>query len=207
MVSLNSTACLEQAPNGSWSRAPQIARAGDHHVAAAGDGRTPIASFRLRVPGSVVAAGLLFLALVLLAATLHAQDADDWRVTKPASVRFVAVDVFVDSGAQPLGAYQLTFFASRGDVKIVSIEGGEHPVFKEPPYYDPQAIQQERAVLAAFSTAPAGNLPKGKTRVATIHVQVSGAKEPEYKLNLTTAAASDAHPISAECSSRERNAK
>ena len=161
----------------------------------------------VRVLGSVVATCVLFIALVLVVRPLRAQDADDWRVTKPGGIRFVAVDVFVDSGAQPLGAYQLTFFASRGDVKIVSIEGGEHPGFKEPPYYDPQAIQRERAVLAAFSIAPAANLPKGKTRVATIHVQVSGAKEPEYKLNLTTAAASDAHPISAECSSRERNAK
>src|SRR6185503_6777104 len=65
------------------------------------------------------------------------------------AIRFNALDIFVDSGTRPLAAYQLTFTATTGDVKIVSIEGGEHPAFKEPPNYDPQAIQQERAILAA----------------------------------------------------------
>jgi hypothetical protein len=150
---------------------------------------------------------LLCLAACLVAGRSSAQETDDWRVTKRGGVRFVAVDVFVDSGTQTLAAYQLTFSASRGDVKIVSLEGGEHEEFKEPPYYDPKAIQRERAVLAAFSTGSAANLPKGRTRVATIHVQVSGPKQPEYRVKLTAAATSEGHAISAECSSRERNTK
>src|SRR5207247_3897063 len=130
-----------------------------------------------------------------------------WRVTRPGGIRFVAVDVFVDSGAQPLAAYQLTFFARRGDVKIVSIEGGEHPAFQQPPYYDPKAIQRERAVLAAFNTGPAGKLPTGRSRVATLHLQLNGARAPEYKVNLAAAASCDGRPIAVECSTRERSAR
>jgi hypothetical protein len=150
---------------------------------------------------------LLCFAVCLLSGRGSAQETGDWRVTKPGGIRFVAVEVFVDSGTQGLAAYQLTFAASRGDVKIVSIEGGEHPEFKQPPYYDAKAVQRERAVLAAFSTSAEANLPKGRTRVATIHLQVSGSREPKYKLDLTTAATSDGRAIAAECSLHERNTK
>jgi len=149
----------------------------------------------------------LILAVGLADARLQAQEADGWRVTRPGGVRFVAVDVFVDSGTQPLAAYQLTFFARRGDVKIVGIEGGEPPAFKEPPYYDPKAIQRERAILAAFNTARPEGLPTGRSRVATLHLQLNGAKAPEYKVSLATAAGCDGLPIAVECSARERSAK
>ena len=137
---------------------------------------------------SAAAAWLVMVALALTGSRLQAQDADGWRVTQPRATRFVAVDVFVDSGARPLAAYQFAFFAKRGDVKIVSIEGGEHPAFQEPPYYDLKAIQRERAVLAAFNTASAEKLPTGKSRVATLHLQVNRAKALEYKVSLAAAA-------------------
>jgi hypothetical protein len=103
------------------------------------------------------------------------------------NVRFAAVDIFLDPNGQPLAAYQLEFFSANGQVKIVSIEGGEHPAFKDAPYYDPKAIQSERVLLAAFSTKSAAGLPTTKTRVATIHVQITG-NAPEYKSKLNTAA-------------------
>lgn len=147
----------------------------------------------------LVVAGLVIVALTLVAVRLHAQDA--------AGVRFSSVDVFVDSGSQPLAAYQLTFTATRGDVKIVGVEGGEHPAFKEAPYYDPLAIQQERAILAAFNTAMVEQLPKGRTRVATVHVQILGSKEPAYAVKFETAANHEGAAMTARTSFQERSTK
>ena len=162
----------------------------------------PLRKFPHRLRMSVV-----LVTLALTGSRVQGQDADGWRATQPRATRFVAVDVFVDSGARPLAAYQFAFFAKRGDVKIVSIEGGEHPAFQEPPYYDPKAIQRERAVLAAFSTASAEKLPTGKSRVATLHLRVNRATALEYKVSLAAAASCDGRPISVECSSRERSAQ
>jgi len=116
---------------------------------------------------------------------------------EPASrVRFEAVDVFIDSHEQPLAAYQFELFATTGNVKIVGVEGGEHPAFHEPPYYDPAALTQDRIIIAAFSTAT--ELPSGRTRVARLHMQVNGAVEPQYKLRLIASATQDGGAIAAE---------
>ena len=120
-------------------------------------------------------------------------------------IRFNTVDVFVDAGTQPLAAYQLSFTATSGDVKIVGIEGGEHPAFREPPYYDPLAIQHERAILAAFNTASADRLPKGRTRVAIVHVQITGARTPVYAVKLEAAANQEGSRVVGQASFQERN--
>jgi len=117
------------------------------------------------------------------------------RKGAPERVRFEAVDVFVDSANAPLAAYQVEFAAETGTITIVGIEGGEHAAFKEPPYYDLKAIRNNRAVIAAFSTGK--ELPKGKTRVARIHVQVTGDVEPEYVVALRVAASADGEKIQA----------
>jgi len=103
-----------------------------------------------------------------------------------ASVRFEAIDIYVDSRDEPLAAYQFEFSDRTDSTKIVGIEGGEHPAFKEPPYYDPKALSKGRIIIAAFNTGP--DLPKGKTRVARLHVQIAGDQEPEYAVELTVAA-------------------
>jgi len=108
-----------------------------------------------------------------------------------AAIRFQAVHVYLDAKAESLAAYQIILRATKGDVKIVGIEGGEPGAFKQPPFYDPQAIQQERVILAAFSTRPKSELPTGKVRVATIHLQVSGDVEPEFETKLQAAANHD----------------
>ena len=125
--------------------------------------------------------------LVAVLAVLAFGQADLPDHADPA-VRFAAVDLFVDAGDKPLAAYQLEFKATAGQVTIVGIEGGQHAAFNAAPYHDPQAIQHERVILAAFSTAPAGTLPVGRTRVATIHVQITGDVEPRYAVKLTTSA-------------------
>lgn len=118
--------------------------------------------------------------------------------------RFRTVDLYVDSGQRPLAAYQLTFEARSAAVKIVGIEGGEAPAFRDPPYYDPQAIQKERVILAAFNTGAAAKLPKGRTRVATIHVRISGPAEPLYEVRLVTAGTVKARKITATVHAEER---
>lgn len=104
--------------------------------------------------------------------------------TRP--VRFFPLDVYVDSGTSELAAYQFELKATGGDVKIVGVEGGEHAAFANAPYYDPQALAQDRIIIAAFSTA--SDLPQGRTRVATLHLQAEGDAAPEYELILTVSA-------------------
>ena len=146
---------------------------------------------------------LLAVLLFGLAAELHAQE----PAAEEGRARFCAMDIFIDSGSTPLAAYQLELAATNGAAKIVGIEGGEHPAFRQPPFYDPKAMQHERVIIAAFSTNAPANLPKGKTRVATVHIQTSGAAEPEFQLKLEVAADSNGTRIPAEASVQERKAK
>lgn len=120
------------------------------------------------------------------------------------TIHFKTMDIFLDSREKPLAAYQLEFKSRAGNAKIVGVEGGEHAAFKEAPYYDAKAIQQERVIVAAFSTNAEGSLPKGKTRVATIHVQVTGDNNPDYSVELEAAADSQGKKISAEISFEQR---
>jgi hypothetical protein len=132
-------------------------------------------------------------------------------LAQPASpvpgVRFQAVDVFIDSGEIPLAAYQLEFTVRSGNARVVGVEGGEHAAFKEAPFYDPKAIQHERVIIAAFSTARARQLPKGKTRIATIHLQITGNSSVAFDVTNETAAAADGKRLTVRVSSAERDAK
>jgi hypothetical protein len=123
------------------------------------------------------------------------------------TVRFQAVEIFADSQTNTLAAYQLEFTVTSGNAKIVGIEGGEHPAFAEAPFYDPKAMQHERVILAAFSTQPANELPTGRTRVATIHLQISGTDEFKFETKLATAASSDGSKIAVTISATEKRAK
>jgi hypothetical protein len=120
------------------------------------------------------------------------------ETTNSANIRFRAVDVFVDSPDKPIAAYQIDFSVTNGVAKIVGIEGGEHPAFREAPFYDPKAMQHERVVIAAYSTEK--QLPSGKTRVATIHLQVAGDAEPQLGLRLEVVADADGKKINAKTS-------
>ncbi len=118
--------------------------------------------------------------------------------------RFCAVDIYVDSGSTPLAAYQLELAATNGAARIVGIEGGELAAFRQPPYYDPKAIQHERVILASFSTAAASELPTGKTRVATIHYQTTDTQPPRFELKGQTAGDAQGNRISVRASLEER---
>ena len=106
-----------------------------------------------------------------------------------AATRFEAIHIDIDSGDVPLAAYQFELSAKQGEMKIVGIENGEHPAYPNPPYYDRQAVnngQADRIIIADFATAQADQLPTGKTRVATIHLQTRG--EVTFELVLQAAA-------------------
>src|SRR5216117_3157588 len=143
----------------------------------------------------------ILILLVMLIGTLLAQPA------ATDGTRFQAVDIFIDSRQDPLAAYQLEFFVKNGNARVVGVEGGEHPAFKEAPFYDPKAIQQERVIIAAFSTSAADKLPKARTRVATIHLQITGHQKPEFHLRLETAATANGNKIPVAGTFEERKAK
>ncbi len=103
-----------------------------------------------------------------------------------AKVRFASLNVYVDSGDAMLAAYQFELITLSGKVKIVGIEGGAHEAFARPPYYDPAALAKDRVIVAAYSTS--AKLPRGRTRIARIHVQVTGDMAPDYEARLVTAA-------------------
>lgn len=121
------------------------------------------------------------------------------RASRPApelKTRFAPVHVYLDSGSKPLAAYQFELKAAAGQIKIVGVEGGEHPAFQEAPYYDPAALMNERIIIAAFNTGT--DLPIGRTRIATIHLQILGDTEPEYEIKLVTIGDAEGCEISAE---------
>ena len=111
-------------------------------------------------------------------------------------VRFAPVAIYLDSGSKPIAAYQFELKAAGGQIKIVGVEGGEHAAFKEAPYYDPAALANDHIIIAAFNTG--SDLPTGRTRIATIHLQIIGDAEPRYQLKLMAAADSEGRDIPAE---------
>jgi hypothetical protein len=120
-----------------------------------------------------------------------------------ARAEFQTIDIFVDSKGEALAAYQLEFSANQKAMRVVGVEGGDHEAFKKPPFYDPKAIQRNRVIIGTYSTAK--ELPIGKTRVATIHVQVSGTGAMDYRVKLQTAANSEGDSIAASATWRERD--
>jgi hypothetical protein len=141
---------------------------------------------------------LVMLMGMLLASAAGVQEQGPRFRAAGDAIRFETVDVFVDSGPSPLGAWQVQIKALAGDVKLVGIEGGDG-VYKDPPYYDAAALHEDqirdRIIIAAFSTGP--DLPTGKARVARLHVQVSGGGA-EYSVKLMTAGSADGTKIEAK---------
>ncbi len=138
---------------------------------------------------------------ILVFTQVGAQEADMPEPATQSSTRFEAVEVYLDSGETPLAAYQFEFAAGTGEIRIVGIEGGEHPAYEEPPYYDPAALSKGRIIIAAFDTGD--DLPTGKTRVARLHLQVIGDTEPEYVVKLDVAASTGGKRIPASVTLRK----
>jgi len=138
----------------------------------------------------------IVLACICLIVPVLAQESEQDYSTAQSGVRFAPLHIYIDSGNKSLAAYQFELKAVAGQIKIVGVEGGRHEAFKEAPYYDPAALAKDRIIIAAFSTG--SDLPKGRTRIATIHLQIIGETEPQYELKLTVAGDADAKEIPAE---------
>jgi hypothetical protein len=141
---------------------------------------------------------ICLVAISLILAFLYAEAGQAATKVGP-KVRFAPLHIFLDSGSRPLAAFQFELKAAAGQIKIVGVEGGQHAAFKEAPYYDKAALyKSNRIIIAAFNTG--SELPKGRTRIATIHLQIIGDAEPDYELKLTVAADADAKEIPAKIS-------
>lgn len=141
---------------------------------------------------------IILISVVVLVPVLAQPSQRDYPTEQP-RVRFIPLHVYLDSGGSALAAFQFELEATAGQVKIVGVEGGQHEAFsKTPPYYDPAALANNRIIIAAFSTQR--DLPKGRTRIATLHLQILGDVEPRYELKLIVAAGADGKEIPAKIS-------
>lgn len=139
----------------------------------------------------------IILTSVCVIVPVLARPAGQEYPTSQAKVRFAPLHIYLDSGERPLAAFQFELKATAGLVRIVGVEGGQHEAFnKTPPYYDPAALAKDRIIIAAFSTQR--NLPKGRIRIATLHLVILGDAEPQYELKLVVAADADGKEIPAE---------
>ena len=140
---------------------------------------------------------IILMSISVMVPVLARQSDSDYTEIQP-KVRFAPLHIYLDSGNKSLAAYQFELKASAGQIKIVGVEGGQHKAFDEAPYYDPAALANDRIIIAAFNIS--SELPKGLTRIATIHLQIIGDSEPDYELKLTVAADADANEIPAKIS-------
>ena len=139
---------------------------------------------------------VIILISILFVIPVLAQQSEQYETTTRQKVRFAPLHIYLDSGNQALAAYQFELKAIAGQIEIVGVENGEHSAFKEPPYYDPAARANDQIIIAAFSTDK--DLPKGRTRITTIQLQITGNTEPEYELELTVAGDANGKEIPAE---------
>ena len=137
----------------------------------------------------------ILVTLSIVAPLLASVPARTARKPAEGRVRFAPMHIYLDSGDRPLAAYQFELKARTGQIKIVGVEGGEPPAFHEAPYYDPAALMHDRIIIAAFNTGT--DLPHGRTRIATIHLEILGDSEPQYELKLFVAADTEGHSFPA----------
>lgn len=120
------------------------------------------------------------------------------------AAEFAVFDVFLQTGNDKLAAYQLKISDEHAAVKIVSVEGGEHPSFAEAPKFDPKAIQRDVIKIAAFSLEVGEKLPAGRVRVASLHVEIGPGLTPEWKAIVEAAGGPGGAKISAAVSILKR---
>ena len=123
---------------------------------------------------------IILLSISIIVPVLARQIDPDYSVNS-LKVRFVPLHIYLDSGNKLLGAYQFELKAIAGQIKIVGVEGGQQKAFEEAPYYDSAALANDRIIIAAFNTG--SEIPKGRTRIATIHLQIIGDTESDYEGN------------------------
>lgn len=129
------------------------------------------------------------LCAMLAAPALHAAD----------TVRFSTVDVYVDSPA-PFAAWQFRFSDRNSVTTIVGVENGDSDAFSDAPWFDRDAVtagDADRLIVADYSLVDESRLPEGRVRVATLHVMLDTAREPDYELELVTVTTADGASLDA----------
>jgi hypothetical protein len=142
-------------------------------------------------------------AAVTIALAMLAASCELWaQQSAQTQTRFAVVDVYVDS-AVPIAAWQFELQERHGEMQVVGVENGDSGAYTQAPYYDRTAVESgvaDRIIVASFSLRPAAELPVGRARLATVHVRLSGASPPDYRLQLVAAGAADGTPIDATIS-------
>ncbi len=138
----------------------------------------------------------IILTSVCVMVPVVAQQSEHADPAAEPGVRFAPLRIYLDSGNRSLASFQFELKATTGQIEIVGVEGGKHEAFSEAPYYDPAALAQDRIIIAAFNTGQ--DLPTGRTRIATIHLQITGEVEPQYELNLAVAGDADGNEMPAK---------
>jgi hypothetical protein len=134
----------------------------------------------------------VFAALLCAAALLSS--------AQPQDAYFTTVDLFVVSDT-PVAAWQVELTERRGAMQIVGVERGDDSTFRDPPFYDRVAVERgatDRVVLASYSLGDAAQLPRGRVRVARVHVRATGSAEPDYEARLVAAGTADGEPLDAQ---------
>ena len=118
------------------------------------------------------------------------------------NVRFAAVDIYLKS-AEPIAAWQFELNNRHGLMKVVGVERGESAAYARVPYYDRESVrlgEADRIVVADYSLADDAELPSGRTRVATVHLMLSGDDDTDLNLFLITATKYDGRATGASIS-------
>lgn len=108
-------------------------------------------------------------------------------------IRFAAIDIYLHS-TEPVAAWQFELNDRHGLMKVVGVENGESAAYARVPYYDREAVrlgEADRIVVADYSLADVAKLPSGRTRIATIHLMLSGDDDADFNLLLITATTYD----------------
>ena len=113
------------------------------------------------------------------------------------SPRFVPVEIHLDS-PQPVAAWQFELRDRNGAMKVVGIERGGIPAFPDAPYYDREVVaagDAGRIIVADYTLADESRLPRGRMRLAILHLMLEG--DADFELRLVTATRSDGQAIDA----------
>ena len=119
---------------------------------------------------------------------------------QPQDAFFTTVDLFVVSDT-PVAAWQVELIERRGAMQVVGIERGDDATFRDPPFYDRIAVERgatDRVVLASFSLSDAAQLPRGRVRIARVHVRAASGTLPDYEARLVAAGTADGRPLDAQ---------
>ena len=107
--------------------------------------------------------------------------------------RFASVDVYLDS-AEPVAAWQFELSDKRRSMKVVGVENGDSAAYPRAPYYDREAVRlgtADRIIVADYSVVDTSELPTGYTRIATVHIMLSGSDDADLEITLITAVGAD----------------